>query len=364
MNIDDFLVLCAMFQIPVNGGGGGSVVTSVNGQTGTVVLNTEDIPESGDNLFYTDARAELKEDVANKSTDVNLGSSNIDYPTQNAVKTYVDNAVVGLLDDRGNYDASSNLWPATGGSGVGGTILKGNLWFISVPGTLGGVAVQIGYSIRALINSPGQTSSNWDILNVGIGYTPENVANKSINTSLGTSDTLYPTQKATKTYVDTALTSALAAYLTKANNLSDVDDAAAARLNLGIPDFGNTTATLSLTNVFTSPLSVSAHFQKVGNLVGMKLDSISHLIDSQTFIIIDGIPAGFRPTNPVTFIIPVYNPVTAVNQGYAELWVQLEGDGTGFAGLTLSSANSGLPFGDYQVGQTFGFDDVTVTYSL
>lgn len=38
-----------------------------------------------------------------------------------------------------------------------------------------------------------------------IGYTPENVANKSTNTSLGTSDTLYPSQNAVKTYVDAAV---------------------------------------------------------------------------------------------------------------------------------------------------------------
>ena len=35
-----------------------------------------------------------------------------------------------------------------------------------------------------------------------LGYTPENVANKSISTSLGTSDTLYPSQNAVKTYAD------------------------------------------------------------------------------------------------------------------------------------------------------------------
>ena len=35
-----------------------------------------------------------------------------------------------------------------------------------------------------------------------LGYTPENVANKSISITLGTSDTLYPTQNAVKTYVD------------------------------------------------------------------------------------------------------------------------------------------------------------------
>jgi len=38
-----------------------------------------------------------------------------------------------------------------------------------------------------------------------LGYTPENVANKSTSTSLGTSDTLYPSQNAVKTYVDTAV---------------------------------------------------------------------------------------------------------------------------------------------------------------
>ena len=36
----------------------------------------------------------------------------------------------------------------------------------------------------------------------------ENVSNKSTNTSLGTSDTLYPSQKAVKTYVDTAISGA------------------------------------------------------------------------------------------------------------------------------------------------------------
>lgn len=38
-----------------------------------------------------------------------------------------------------------------------------------------------------------------------IGYTPEDQANKSTNTSLGSSNTLYPTQNAVKTYVDNAV---------------------------------------------------------------------------------------------------------------------------------------------------------------
>jgi hypothetical protein len=38
-----------------------------------------------------------------------------------------------------------------------------------------------------------------------LGFTPENTANKSTATALGTSDSLYPSQNAVKTYVDTAI---------------------------------------------------------------------------------------------------------------------------------------------------------------
>jgi len=42
-------------------------------------------------------------------------------------------------------------------------------------------------------------------LQPALGFTPENVANKSTNVLLGTSNTLYPTQNAVKTYVDTEI---------------------------------------------------------------------------------------------------------------------------------------------------------------
>jgi hypothetical protein len=45
-------------------------------------------------------------------------------------RAYADSLVVGLLDDRGNHDASAGLFPSTGGSGEFGAILKGDLWFI------------------------------------------------------------------------------------------------------------------------------------------------------------------------------------------------------------------------------------------
>ena len=42
-------------------------------------------------------------------------------------------------------------------------------------------------------------------LQPALGFVPEKASNKSSNTSLGTSNTLYPTQNAVKTYVDTAI---------------------------------------------------------------------------------------------------------------------------------------------------------------
>ena len=86
-----------------------------------------------------------------------------------------------LLDFRGSYDASVNTFPATGGSGASSTILKGDFWLASVGGTLGGSVVSVGDTIFATVDTPGQTASNWAVLEGNIGYTPENVANKNTN---------------------------------------------------------------------------------------------------------------------------------------------------------------------------------------
>ena len=143
-----------------------------------------------------------------------------------ASKAYADALVVGLVDDRGNYNASANVWPSSGGSGTAGAVLKGDLWTISVAGTLGGTAVTSGDAIRALVDSPGQTASNWAVTENNFGFTPESSANKDTDGTLAAdSDTKYASQKATKTYADTKLA--------KASNLSDLANAATARTNLG-----------------------------------------------------------------------------------------------------------------------------------
>jgi hypothetical protein len=115
-------------------------------------------------------------------------------------KTYADGLVAGLVDDRGNFDASVNNFPtsANGGSGIGGAILKGDLWTIEGVATAGPL---LGYGngviIRAGQDNPGQTVGNWRITSAGYGYIPENTANKSTGVHADqASNTKFPTVKA------------------------------------------------------------------------------------------------------------------------------------------------------------------------
>lgn len=129
---------------------------------------------------------------------VSTAQAAADLAAENNAKTYADGLVIGLWDDRGNFDASINAYPSSGGSGSAGAILKGDIWTISVAGTLPtGQVVEVGDVVRALVNTPGNTQANWSIQQNNIGYTAENSANKS--TSVVTdqvSNTKYPSVKA------------------------------------------------------------------------------------------------------------------------------------------------------------------------
>lgn len=124
-------------------------------------------------------------------------TSDIPSMASYATTSYVDGKVAGLLDLRGNHDANGNAYPSSGGSGTAGAILKGDFWYISVAGTLGGVAVNIGDSIYALVDTPGSTSANWAVMDANIGYVPENTSNKSTSVAADlASNTKFPSVKA------------------------------------------------------------------------------------------------------------------------------------------------------------------------
>ena len=80
-------------------------------------------------------------------------------------------------------------------------------------GTTRGVPIDTDPLLAAdsdlLVASQKATKAYADTKQSALGFTPEDVANKSTSTSLGTSNTLYPTQNAVKSYVDTAVNSAV-----------------------------------------------------------------------------------------------------------------------------------------------------------
>jgi len=160
-------------------GGGSGTITSVNGQTGPVVtLGASDV--SAVPASYLDTSTTL------------ASNSDSKVPTQKAVKTYVDNSVIGLLDLKGSTDASSNPnYPAAS---------KGDAYYVTVAGKIGGASgtsVDVGDVYVANADNAGGTQA-----------------------AVGTSWFL--------------LEHNLVGALLSANNLSDLTSAAAARVNLGL----------------------------------------------------------------------------------------------------------------------------------
>ena len=161
------------------------------------VPTQQDFADFFDSYFNNTDDSSSLELTANKSNDIATdASSTTKYPSVKAIKDYADGLVIGLWDDRGDFDASINTFPTLGGSGNSGAILKGDLWTISVIATSGALlGYAVGTIVRALSDSPGQTVSSWAITAVGIGYVPENNANKVTSISGSSTDIQYPSAK-------------------------------------------------------------------------------------------------------------------------------------------------------------------------
>jgi hypothetical protein len=89
-------------------------VTSVNGQSGTVVLNSDQVTEGTTNKYYTDTRANLKIDVAEKGA--NNGVATLD----GGGKVPVSQLPVGSQAYQGTWNASTNTPTLADGTGTGG----------------------------------------------------------------------------------------------------------------------------------------------------------------------------------------------------------------------------------------------------
>lgn len=118
-----------------------------------------------------------------------------------ARNTAISEATLGLWDDRGNFDASVNTYPTTGGSGTAGAIKKGDVWLISVAATSGALnSVPVGAAVRALTDTPGQTGGNWSVGGSAVDQTARNMATAAATSLQGTSATSLAIGSGTKTF--------------------------------------------------------------------------------------------------------------------------------------------------------------------
>lgn len=209
----------------LGGGGGGSVtiIDNLNSNSTTAALsaNQGNALDSrlqtvenaqtgyGDIVTYNASAFDSAGAAAAAQSAAESHANDVAAAAESNAKNYADGLVVGLLDDRGNYNPTvTSQYPTTGGSGDSGAILKGDLWAISADGTVNGIAVTVGDTIRALADNPAQVNANWAITQNNLIYIPENSSNKA--TSLDFPDnTKYPTTLAVVT--------ALEGYATKAN---------------------------------------------------------------------------------------------------------------------------------------------------
>jgi len=180
-----------------NGGTGASTITAAKTNLAlNNVDNTSDINKPISTLTQT--ALDLKENTANKSVTTSLGTSDVLFPTQNAVKTYVDAAVATTAIADGSITDAKII--SVGASKLTGIIAIAN-------GGTGANTIAAAKTNFALNNVDNTSDVNKPISTLAQAALDlkENTANKSVTTTLGTSDVLFPTQNAVKTYVDAAV---------------------------------------------------------------------------------------------------------------------------------------------------------------
>jgi hypothetical protein len=90
------------FTTVSGGGGGGGTVGSVNGQIGTVVLDTDDINEGTTNLYYTEAKVTANTSVTTNTSKVGITPTQASDITTNNSKTGITSTQASSITNNNN----------------------------------------------------------------------------------------------------------------------------------------------------------------------------------------------------------------------------------------------------------------------
>jgi hypothetical protein len=186
-------------------------VNSDNQNLGTATLANEQLTINIQNgnpttanlsAFATDAVVTaglaLKENIANKNPNINLGNSNVDYPTQNAVKVYVDTEIADVVTSGGSdpINEQNQIFD----------VVAGELIITDVAGTLAVPLTLIDTNTQltdAQIGAFGYIKTDLDQQTIAEVLIQGN--NAGSNPILGLAVSIDPTSAATRGYVDANL---------------------------------------------------------------------------------------------------------------------------------------------------------------
>jgi hypothetical protein len=134
------------FQFSRSGDAGSGAVDSVNGQSGSVTLETDDISDAGQTNKWATAAEKAKLGHLTVTQAVDL----------DAIEARV-NALDAAVILKGTWDASAGTFPGSGSAQAGES------WIVSVAGTVNSIAFAIGDRIIAITDNASTSTfaSNW-----------------------------------------------------------------------------------------------------------------------------------------------------------------------------------------------------------
>ena len=157
------------------------------------------------------------------------GAADTNIPSTAAIKAYVDGKIGGLGNLEGGWDASIGVFP-TGSSPVSGT-KKGDYWYVSFGGTVGGVTFNVGDVIIARVDNASVTvASDWIQLEVNRDQATTSTlglvtlaTGTEVNTGTDANKAVTPSTLSGRTATETR--SGLAAIATQTQVNTGTDDA-------------------------------------------------------------------------------------------------------------------------------------------
>ncbi|MEL1241379.1 beta strand repeat-containing protein [Flavobacterium flavipallidum] len=222
--------------------GGTNATTLLGARTNLGINNVDNTSDLNKPISTaTQASLNLKEDLANKSTDVNTdANSDIKYPSVKSVKLYVDGKLLTLTNN-----LNAEITRATNAENA----IAANL----VTETNNRTSADNTLTSNLATEVTNRTAA--DLLK-------EDLTNKSTNvTTDGTSDTKYPSVKSVKTYVDAAATTASTALATEITRATNAENTIAANL---VTEINNRT---SADNTLTSNLATEVTNRTAADLL-------------------------------------------------------------------------------------------------